>query len=274
MYKFLRYPGFKRKAVTLSYDDGVIYDKKLIEILDKYGLKCTFNLNSGLYETGEKLKKDEATIVYSNPNFEVACHGACHLSLDEVSNEIALNDVMTDRINLEKQFGRMIKGFAYANGSYSNRVIQILKDCGIKYARTTEKTFKFDLPTDFLKWPITCHHKDDNLMELVDAFLKDEESKSYYWLNNPLLFYLFGHSYEFKNDNNWEVIEEFARKIGNRKDIWYATNMQIYDYVNAYLKLEYSMDGNIIYNPTSTDLYLCYHNKNILIKAGSIYQAK
>lgn len=46
-YIFLRFPEFKDKTLTLSYDDGAIYDRKLIEIMNKYGLKGTFNLNSG-----------------------------------------------------------------------------------------------------------------------------------------------------------------------------------------------------------------------------------
>lgn len=37
----------KKKAVTFSFDDGVTQDIRLIEIFNKYGLKGTFNLNSG-----------------------------------------------------------------------------------------------------------------------------------------------------------------------------------------------------------------------------------
>ena len=48
-YTFLRFPGFKKRAVTLSYDDGMVYDKLLVEILNTYGIKCTFNLNSELF---------------------------------------------------------------------------------------------------------------------------------------------------------------------------------------------------------------------------------
>ena len=46
---FMRFPGGLGKALTLSYDDGVEQDIKLIDILNRYGLKCTFNLNSGCY---------------------------------------------------------------------------------------------------------------------------------------------------------------------------------------------------------------------------------
>ena len=37
----------KLKAVTFSYDDGMTQDIRLIELLNKYNLKCTFNINSG-----------------------------------------------------------------------------------------------------------------------------------------------------------------------------------------------------------------------------------
>ena len=49
MYKYVRFPGFKQKALTLSYDDGIRQDKRLIAIMQKYGLKGTFNINSGCF---------------------------------------------------------------------------------------------------------------------------------------------------------------------------------------------------------------------------------
>ena len=36
------------KYFIFSIDDGTIYDKKVIEIFNKYNIKGTFNLNSGL----------------------------------------------------------------------------------------------------------------------------------------------------------------------------------------------------------------------------------
>lgn len=268
MYSFLRFREWKYKAVTLSYDDGTIFDRKLIEILDKYGLKCTFNLNSELYanETGgRRLTKDEATELYKNSPHEVAIHGAKHFSLAEVSSEVATRDVVVDRENIEKQFGRIIKGMAYANGSYNDTVVEILRNCGIKYARTTVATNKFDIPTDWLRLPTTCHHTAANLDELTDEFINIKGG------NFPKLFYLWGHSYEFNDSDNWEIIENFAKKVGNRDDIWYATNGEVYDYVKAFECLEYSVDGKIIKNPTDTDVYLCYFGKNILIKAGTVF---
>lgn len=273
MYQFLRFPNWKFKAITLSYDDDVIANRKLLETLNKYGLKCTFNLNSERFakESGSGwLTKDEATDLFKNAPHEVAVHGAKHLSLAEVSPEAATRDVITDRENLERQFGRIVKGMAYANGSYNDTVVNILKHCGIKYARTVIPTNNFDIPTDWLRLMPTCHHNAKNMNELTDKFLSFKEGDNYIY--TPRLFYLWGHSYEFNDNNNWDVIENFAKKVGNRDDIWYATNGEVYDYVKAFKRLEYSVDGKIIKNSTNIDLYLCCYGKNVLIKADSVME--
>lgn len=84
----------------------------------------------------------------------------------------------------------------------------------------------------------------------------------------PWLFYLWGHSYEFESDENWDVIEAFADIISNKSDIWYATNIEIYEYVNAYKQLRFSMDGSIVHNPTAFDLYFVKNTRDFCIEAG------
>ena len=92
-------------------------------------------------------------------------------------------------------------------------------------------------------------------MELAKTFVED---KPHYVAHN-WMFYLWGHSYEFDNHDNWNVIEEFAAYAGGREDIWYATNIEIYDYVKAYEALQVSVDETIIHNPTTIDLW--FHHK-------------
>lgn len=69
-------------------------------------------------------------------------------------------------------------------------------------------------------------------------------------------------------NNNWEIIKNFAKKVGNRADVWYATNGEIYNYVKAFDGLIYSASGDIIKNPTATDVFLNYHGKEVKIGAG------
>ena len=267
MYSFLRFPNFRLRALTLSYDDGVVYDKRLIEIMNKNGLKGTFNINSGFYGFARHLSREEAVALYKNSGHEVAVHGVKHLSLAEVDKSVVAWDVLADRRDHEQTYGTTVRGMAYANGSYSDEVVEVLKTCGIVYSRTVISTEKFDIPTDWLRLPATCHHKNPRLMELVDEFL-DETPARHYWYERPRLFYLWGHSYEFNDNDNWEIIENFAEKIGNRENVWYATNIEIYDYVKAYESLVFSVDLTRVKNPSAQDVWLCVHGKNVLAKAG------
>lgn len=266
---YMRFPGFRSKAVTLSYDDAVVYDERLISIMKKNGIKGTFNLNSGLFSTDGKrrLTKQQALELYSDPDIEVALHGAKHLPLDEVNPAVALNDIISDRIALEEMFETFITGLAYSYGAYSDNVVEMLKLCGVEYARTVMSTGNFDIPDDWLRLKPTCHHNDPKLMELARIFIEGDGYKGYY-SRKPWLFYLWGHSFEFNDDNNWEVIEKFAEYIGGREDVWYATNIEICQYVKAYDSLVFTVNEKLVKNPTCIDVYMNYNNNEYIIPAG------
>ena len=268
----MRFPGFKEKAVTLSYDDGATYDKRLVQIMQKNGLKGTFNVNSGLFpqESGWHMTAEEALDLYTGAGMEVAVHGQFHLSLANVDSAVAANDVLQDRLALEKLFGCIVKGMAYANGSYDDNVVDILKMCGIEYARTVVETESFELPTDWLRLYSTCHHNNPKLLELVKAFLEAKPDPLRHQKYTPKLFYLWGHSYEFDRDNNWNVIEEFAEAIGNREGIWYATNGEVYAYVKAFDSLRWAADGKTVHNPSGLDVCICCNKKDYLVKSGAM----
>ncbi len=69
MTGFMRFSGGRMKALTLSYGDGVRQDVRMMEILNKHGIKCAFNLNGSSYETdtsvsGRRLQAKEAPEAY------------------------------------------------------------------------------------------------------------------------------------------------------------------------------------------------------------------
>ena len=254
---FMRFPNGKPKALTLSYDDDVTCNVPFCEILDKYGLKCTFNINSGLFKEDDDtsisrtMKKTEALEFFSkclDNGHEVAVHSCRHPFLESLPPSMATLEVINDRIALEKMFGRIIRGMAYPQGTYDDELVNCLKACGIAYARTTVQTEKFDIPTDWLRLPSTCRHRNPRLMELAKKFVEAPPKR-------PQLFYLWGHSYEFDDDDNWYVIEDFAKYMSGRDDIWYATNIEIYEYIDDYNRLVFSADGQTVYNPTNRTLY-------------------
>lgn len=147
-------------------------------------------------------------------------------------------------------------------GTYSDEAIDTLRTCGIAYARTVVSTHNFEIPNDWLCLHPTCHHDDPKLNELCDRFLA---GKLPFGLK---LFYLWGHSYEFEQHNNWEVIRAFCEKMSGKKDIWYATNIEIVDYLNASRQLRTSADGHIVFNPTATDIWVENKGEVMTIKAG------
>lgn len=269
MKQFLRFPGFLNKACTLSYDDGIKEDAQLIEIMRKYGLKGTFNLNSKNIENPDGTNHrnvDYLKNLYGD-DMEIALHGYQHLSLAQVTPAAATRDVMADREFIEKTFNRIVRGMAYANGSYNDDVVKILRDAGVVYSRTTKSTEAFDLPDEWLTLHPTCHHNNPRLFELVEEFFAPPKM-NYFWAKKPRLFYLWGHSYEFQYNDNWDVIEKFGEIMASRDDVWHATNMEIYKYVEAFGRLVFSYDLKMIENPTSTDLYINVLGKEVLIKAG------
>ena len=163
------YPQGKRKALTFSYDDGQVFDKRLIEILNAHGMKGTFHLNSG--NLGLKRGRDryaeagELKQIYAG--HEVACHGVQHRSLPGLTRQQAVLEIQEDRKTLEQLMGGLVQGMSYAFGNYDETTKDIAESLGILYSRTVEDTCKFFPPADFLEWHPTCHHN-NRLLELGD----------------------------------------------------------------------------------------------------------
>lgn len=217
-----------KKAVTFSYDDGVLQDVRLVEILNKYGIKCTFNLNTGLdYDHGtwkcgdfcvHRLDLPETAELYDG--HEIAVHGRQHLCLTELSPEELDTELCDDAAEIERIFGVKPVGMAYAYGAYNDDIVEKLREMGIRYARTVESSYSFDEQDDLLRYRPTCHHEDERLFDLVDEFLSNEPDK-------PQVLYIWGHSYEFDARGNWDRFEKLCSILGGRDDIFYGTNRQV-----------------------------------------------
>lgn len=260
LFDELVFPNGKAKAFTLSYDDGTIHDRRMLDIVNKYGVRGTFNLNSGFLGVEDikegplgtfdqsKISAEEITSLYEG--HEVAGHGLYHASPTDVGTSAFMYETIEDKAALEKIIGKLVRGYAYPFGNFNDKAKDILHYAGYHYARTVEVTHNFALPHDFLAWNATCHHNDPQLMELAEAFCKDD-----FMARNKYLFYVWGHSYEFALDNSWNKIEELCKYMHEHgENIWFATNIEIYDYVTAYRNLEYSAEGNMIYNPSGTEV--------------------
>jgi len=268
---YMKFKDGKAKVLTLSYDDGVVQDIRLIEIMNKYGLKGTFNISSGLYIPEDtvreryygRMKLSEAKELYTNSGHEVAIHAYTHPYLDRLDTTEIISEIIEDRRGIEKDYGTLARGMAYPYGAYNDTIIDILEKCGICYSRTVKPTENFDLPKKWLELNPTCHHNHPRLMELAKNFAENTPRPTICWM-----FYLWGHSYEFDNDDNWDVIERFAEQTGGHDEIWYATNIEIYDYVKAYERLEMSFDKKLFRNPSAVDVWFEHRKEVYCVPAG------
>lgn len=269
---YMKLKDGKNKVLTLSYDDGVVQDIRLIEIMNRYGLKGTFNINTGMYLSEDaqrekfygRMKLSEAKQLYINSGHEVAVHTLNHMFLEKLKSDEVAYQVLQDRINIEKEYKTTARGMAYPFGTYSSEVIETLEKCGICYSRTVKSTNNFKLPENWLELHPTTHHSNGDLMKLAKRFAEEKGKRpSELWM-----FYLWGHSYEFDDKDNWNVIEEFAEYIGGRDDIWYATNIEIYDYIKAYESLQTSVDKTIVHNPSAIDVWVLIGDDTYAIKGG------
>lgn len=219
----------RNKAFTLSYDDGVESDKRLIDIINKYNIKCTFNLNSKSIGDGgswmnndfvvRRLPADRLKEMYAG--HEIAVHGSLHLNPTELTKEQMYEEFVGDRERLCEMFGTNPVGMAYAYGAFNDEVVDYLKGMGLQYARTVWDSMNFDLQDDLMRFRPTCHHNNEKVFDLLDQFLAADDSK-------PQLFYLWGHAYEFDGGHNWDRLERICEKVAGRDDIFFGTNREVF----------------------------------------------
>ena len=225
----------KKKAITFSYDDGTVQDIRFIELLNKYNLKCTFNINSELLSKpgtlirngGKvchyKIHKDDVKKVYEG--HEIAVHTLTHPNLTQLDENEIIRQVECDRQNLSALAGYEVVGMAYPCGGVNNddRVAEIIKNnTGVKYSRTITSTGNFELQDNLYRFNPTVWHLDfDKIMALGEEFvnLKTE---------TPKIFYIWGHTFEMDYSSDcWVRFEEFLKLISNRDDIFYGTNKEV-----------------------------------------------
>lgn len=236
--------GKPKKFFTLSFDDGIAQDLRVIEILKKYDVKCiSFNINTGLYGanwdwvgpaigdpsiphqrfTEEELK----TGIYDG--YEVLVHTLNHPSLknyDKRANQIK-KEVGKDADNIEELTGVRPVGMAWPGGDteYTDRTIElVLEYTDIRFARGTTSTYNFELPEYFMKWMPTCSAVDPRCLTLAQEFIDAE-------CTEDMLFYVWGHAYELdlNNGKGYETFEQLVKMMSEAEDVYLVTNTEFYN---------------------------------------------
>lgn len=224
----------KLKAITFSFDDGVTQDKRLIDILNKYRLKGTFNLNSSLMGLKGELVRNGVTVSHNKINVkdavkvydghEIACHTLTHPNLTMLDQATITHQVERDREVLSDIFGYDVVGMAYPCGgvNHDDRVAEIIKNTtGIRYVRTITSTYNFDLQTNLYKFNPSVYYIENCLFDIAEKFLSEKATA-------PQLLYVWGHSYEADAGYiSWEKFEDFCRTVSGQADVFYGTNKEV-----------------------------------------------
>lgn len=238
------FPMGKMKAITLSYDDGRIHDKRLIEIMNANSLKGTFHLNSASIGNENCIKKQDIALYKGH---EISLHTASHPHLEQISKGECFSQIAKDREGLEELTGYPVTGMSYPFGSYDSQVTELLSAVGVEYCRTVASTGRYSIPDELIKWNPTCHDK--ALCEHSTAFVNLKPG-------TMSLLYIWGHSYEFEQQGRWGYIEEQLAVIGCKDDIWYATNIEIARYLRASRALITSFKCDMVYNPSAISVWI------------------
>ncbi len=216
------------RAVTFSFDDGNVSDFRLVELFNKYGVKCSFNLNSGLYSVpsawdynGFHVEKPKELKKEYYEGHEVCVHGLMHASVNDLTREQMVTEFAEDKKNLEAIFGQKMEGAAWAYGIYNDTACEVLKELGIKHCRTCETTWDFGPQENMLLFKSAGHFRDADIFEKIDKFFSDDSE-------DPKVLYIWGHSYECDGDNLWDRLEEVLRRVSGKENVLYAGNTECF----------------------------------------------
>ena len=217
------------KYFVFSIDDGTIYDEKVIGVFNKYGIKATFNLNSGLqsfvwYKDDKPVRRlniNEYKHLYDN--HEIASHSLTHPHMTMCSDDGIIKESKEDISNLSQIFDRKVEVFAFPFHDYDERTIELVKNnTPAKVIRVSREDESFKFPSDPYHVGITSY-KIDHAFGLFDKFIKDKEAE---------LFVFVAHAYDFEFDWGYEKLELLCQKVLAQKNIKIIPMSALADLIN------------------------------------------
>ena len=188
----------KTMRAVQCWDDGRVEDLRLCEILHRHGAKATFNLNADfLAQEGRAWPRQRN--IYDD--FTVANHTATHPHLEAIAPDAARAEIVDGRKRLQDVFGQPVLGFAYPFGTYNRAVMELLREAGHRYARTTVNVEQCFPTQDAMAFHPNCH------------FLAPDFWARYARARACGVFYFWGHSYEIKTEEMWRDFEALIARI-------------------------------------------------------------
>lgn len=265
------YPGGKQKAFNITYDDGILQDVRFVALLNRYGLKGTFNLNSQLMEeefawthpngmTVKRLSVDAVRNLYDG--HEVAAHTLTHPYLSDKTREQILWEMGEDKRRLEVLFGREVAGFGVPFHFYNETVAQCVKECGFAYGRNSELTHGYSPWQDPYYWSCGIFHIEPELDAYVEGFFQTEQELA--------LCQIVGHSYDLDAENLWDKMEAILARVALDADVCSMTHIELVRYLEAMKQARIGEDR--IENPSGSVLWFRVDDRVLELGPGARWE--
>ncbi len=194
-------PNRKIFAATM-WDDGLVGDFRLMDMLRDVGATAAFALNPARY--GDTRKPNTNQPCYGEivsrselkeyADFEIVNHTANHRDLTRATLQVAEKEISDGRKMLEDIFHRDVNGFSYPYGRHNDKIADILRRHLYLYGRTCMHTDRVK-NEDVFKMHATAkwdnQHYDDLLWRAWEH-------------RDGMVFW--GHSYELKSEKDWDKV--------------------------------------------------------------------
>jgi peptidoglycan/xylan/chitin deacetylase (PgdA/CDA1 family) len=266
------FPNGKRIAVTTSFDDGHTFDRRIVKAFNEWGLKGTFNLNSGTLQrtgkpaddSGKRAFLDASEIADLYRGHEVAIHTVSHPHLTVLDPSQIATEILEDRKALEDCVGYPVRGMAYPYGSFNDQVIEVARSLGIVYSRTCENAERCFPPADPLRWPSTAHQFASN-PSVPERFQQ--------LLSNPRysgVFFIWGHGFEFEDRDDWDALERIYKPLAGHSEVWYCTNIELFEYEEARQRIVLAANRKTARNPSAIPVTLRVDGRFLTVQPGEL----
>lgn len=308
MTDFHFYPGWTRKAITFTIDDGnIAMDEKFLSIVKPAGVIGTFNLCTSLKKT---MTAEDYRAFYRGYEIANHCHRHPHAFSESRNPAIAEEAFDEATADQTKAYRTDDEGFyrIYSPRANSWNYYIATEDKYMDYVALCngilEDVFGAGTVKDFV-WPFGDQQNPALTQRLIDygfrsiritgdvsdstgfALPADRTRWSYnahhktllenaakyeaYPDDGELKFFAFGvHSIDFERDGIWDDLKEFCRLYGNRpKDYWYASVGDILDYEDAVKALR--IENDKITNDSNVDLYVKIDGEKVVVPAHTSY---
>lgn len=241
----------KKIIVTTSWDDGHPLDIRIAELLDKYNLKGTFYVP---VKNSEHPVMAAATLHDISAQQEIGGHTVNHIYLNTLGDTAAQYEIAECKTMLQDKLGKKIDAFCYPGGKFSQRDMDMVKNAGFLFGRTTKLLHTTSvghsqlLNTTIQAYNHSCvtltGHCVNNKFFLPifqnclflqgnRNFLQLAQTVMNRILKNGGVFHLWGHSWEIEQFGLWDELEMVLKMCAFQPNVDYLNNTECWKALNA-----------------------------------------